>query len=101
MALDGRVTPGLRAEICEAFHVLMVPSKMPASVAASSLIRLVTPGRLYEIETPPRMSGIWITGPADAGTLARSEEDMGTSEAPKATVPAWKSEMPAPLPTPE
>ena len=25
---------------------------------------------------------------------------MGTSEAAKSTVPAWKSEMPSPLPTP-
>ena len=42
-----------------------------------------------------------MTGPAEAGTLARSEADMGTSEAAKSTVPAWKSVMPSPLPTPE
>ena len=52
------------------------------------------------METPPRMSGIWMTGPAEAGTLARSEAAMGTSEAAKATVPDSKAVMPAPLPTP-
>ena len=41
MAWDGRVTPGLRAAICEAFHVVMVPSKMPARVGAVEL----DPGR--------------------------------------------------------
>ena len=46
IGLDGRVTPGLRAMIWEAFHVLMVPSKMPAMVGPSSFRRLVTPGRL-------------------------------------------------------
>ena len=46
MALAGRLTPGLRAVICEAFQVLIVPSKMPARVAASSLSRVLTPGRL-------------------------------------------------------
>ena len=51
--------------------------------------------------TPPRMSGIWMTLPADAGILARSELDMGTSEAAKSTDPDSKSVMPVPLPTPE
>ena len=53
------------------------------------------------METPPRMSGIWITGPLDAGTLARSEAAMGTSEAAKSTDPDSKSVRPVPLPTPE
>jgi len=46
MAWAGRVTPGLRAVICEAFHVVMEPSKMPARVGPSSLIRVETPGTL-------------------------------------------------------
>ena len=46
MAWEGRVTPGLRAVIWEAFQVLMEPSKMPAMVGASNRIRLLTPGRL-------------------------------------------------------
>jgi hypothetical protein len=50
--------------------------------------------------TPPRMSGIWMTGPELAGILARSDDDIGTSEAAKATVPDWKAVMPAPDPTP-
>ena len=46
------------------------------------------------------MSGIWTTGPEEAGTLARSEALMGTSEAAKATVPDSKAVIPAPEPTP-
>ena len=41
-----------------------------------------------------------MTGPELAGILARSEALIGTSEAAKSTVPAWKAVMPAPLPTP-
>ena len=36
------------------------------------------------------MSGIWTTGPDAAGTLARSEAAIGTSEAAKATDPAFE-----------
>ena len=46
MGWSGSFTPGLRAVICEAFHDVMVPSKMPASVGPSSLSRVDTPGRL-------------------------------------------------------
>jgi hypothetical protein len=46
MAWDGRLTPGLRALICEAFHVVIEPSNIPASVGPSSFSRVVTPGRL-------------------------------------------------------
>ena len=42
-----------------------------------------------------------MTGPEEAGTLARSEADMGTSEAAKSTEPDSKSVIPVPLPTPE
>ena len=41
----GSFTPELSAAIFGSFHVLMLPSKMPASVAADSL-RVLTPLRL-------------------------------------------------------
>src|ERR1700728_974089 len=45
IAVLGRVTPGLSAAICGAFHLVIVPWKIPAMAAGSSF-RLVTPDRL-------------------------------------------------------
>src|SRR5580693_7094931 len=45
IVLLGRLTPGLSAAIAEAFQVVILPWKIPARVAASSL-RPVTPDRL-------------------------------------------------------
>src|ERR1700730_14253080 len=52
----GRVTPGLSALSAGSFHVLILPSKMPAMTGAESC-SLLTPDRLYERVIGPITTG--------------------------------------------
>ena len=114
--VDGRLAPELsflmawsfQVLICEAcqvtkmltsFQVLILPAKMPATVSGESL-RLATPERLYSTAMPPPDQGTVVTWPPLATAPCSSVADIGTSEAPKSTVPAVNCCMPAPEPTP-
>src|SRR5437764_11080565 len=81
------------------FQVLILPAKMPATVSGESL-RLATPERLYSTAMPPPDQGTVVTWPPLATAPCSSVADIGTSEAPKSTVPAVNCWMPAPEPTP-
>src|SRR6516162_2299743 len=48
IAVLGRVTPELSAAMAGSFHLVILPSKMPAIVGADSCSGLLRPDRLYE-----------------------------------------------------
>ncbi len=98
MALLGSVAPEFCAVIAGSFHFVMWPRKMLASVGPSSC-SLLRPDRLYAIEMTPSVVGTWTSALEPPGTLAMSASPIGTSLAPKSTVPFWNCEMPAPEPT--
>src|SRR4051812_35184856 len=95
MSRSGRFAPGLSAAIRWAFHFLMSPEKMPASVGPSSRRRLLRPGMLYGIDVPPSAHGIWTQLLHDANCAAL----IGASLAPKSTVRPITAARPAPEPT--
>src|SRR4051795_12469873 len=95
MSRSGRFAPGLSAVIRWAFHFLMSPEKMPASVGPSRRRRLLRPGMLYGIDVPPRAHGIWTQLLHDANCAPL----IGASLAPKSTVRPITAASPAPEPT--
>src|SRR5947209_11397144 len=62
MASDGSVVPGLSVAMAGAFHVLILPPKMPASVSGLSL-RVLMPDSLYETVMGADTSGKYNEAP--------------------------------------
>src|SRR5215471_6748328 len=101
IAVDGRVTPGLSAAMAGSFQVLMVPEKMPASVAGLNC-RLVAPLTLVTTAIGPTTMGRWIATPEPQCLFALgwSVAESGESEPAKSAVPAMNACWPAPEPVP-
>src|ERR1700677_829633 len=95
IAVLGRVTPGLSAAICGAFHLVIVPWKMPAIVVGSSF-RLLTPDRVYASVIGPMMTGKYSTVLPLNNDV--SEAGIGESEPAKLTTPEARSVRPLPEP---
>src|SRR5579859_1951469 len=91
----GRLTPELSAVIAGSFHLVILPWKMFAMTVGLSL-RLLTPGRLYDIVIGPMTTGKYSTFlPLKLGN---SVLGMGESEPAKLTTPEARSVRPLPEP---
>src|SRR6185436_19114072 len=97
MVVLGRLTPLFSRWIFGSFQRVIERSKIPAIAAASSLRRVLTPGRLYGSDTPASAQGI-TTQPLHAASWSA---DSGASDAPKSTVREVTAAIPAPEPVGE
>ena len=99
MGLRGRVTPGLSEVICEAFQVLIVPSKMPARVGASSLSPLGDAGQVVGDDDPAEDVGdLDAPGPRRPAPWPGRRATWGRRRRRSSTVSGLELLMPAPLP---
>src|SRR5215471_10125228 len=97
IAVLGRLTPELSALMAGSSQVLILPSKMPAIVGASSF-RVETPDRLYASVIGPIKTGKYrIVLPLK---LSASLDGMSESEPAKLTTPEARSVRPLPEPPP-
>ena len=96
--VEGRLAPGLSFLMAGSLQVLILPAKIPATVAGDSF-RSLTPERLYSMAIPPPDQGMVVTWPPLATAACSSVADIATSVPPKSMVPAVNCWIPAPEPT--
>ena len=96
MSAFGSFTPGFVAASFGSFHLVMVPRKIPAMVAPSSLsCVLPRAGRFQVSTTAPITVGRWSTTPCAAFIWSCV---IGPSVAPKSTVFSVYCLIPPPEP---
>ncbi len=95
IAPPGSLTPGFSRTMAASLQLLILPRKMFAIVAPSSLSPFGAP--LYATVIAPNAIGIWTPVPLFAP--ARSSAVSAGSVAPKSAVPACHCATPAPDPT--
>src|SRR5262245_24822262 len=95
MFLSGSDAWGLVFLIASSFHLVILPRKMPV-YASRDNFKSLTPSRLYASTIVPAVMGSMTT---PFSTFLISASVMAASLAPKSTGPAFRSFLPAPLPT--